>query len=156
MKTLLLATLLLVVACDSGSSVASGARSAPPLTATVDGTATTQTTVGGPAHLTVTVTNTGPAIPHLGLVFLKGDKWYDHHVITDGAGCTIDRNHNAFDCGDLAVGATAKFAIVGVAKDAGNFQYEVAFEELVPPFDFINNHPNGADTLTWSEAIVPA
>jgi hypothetical protein len=147
----LLLAALLMAGCDS-----SGTRSGPPLTATVDVTATTETTVGGSAFMTVAVTNTGPAIPDLGLVFFNGDLWYARHAITDAGGCTIDPFNKAFDCGDLAAGATTKFAIVGVAKDAGNFQYELALKELDQPFDFVNNHADGIDVKTWSEQIGPA
>jgi len=130
--------------------------SPPPLTATVEAFVTKSATVGGPAQLAVTLTNTGPVIPHLGLVFMSGDKWYDHHDVTDGGGCTVDRDHSAFDCGDLKAGQKATFTIVGTARDAGNFHYELAIQELVRPFAYVNDHPNGADVQVWDEAVLPS
>jgi hypothetical protein len=126
-----------------------------PLTATIETSATQDVAVGGRAQLVVKLTNTGPAIPHVGLVFMTADKWYEHHTITDLGGCTIASDASAFDCGDLAAGASASFSIVGAAKDAGTFHYEVALRELVQPFDFVNDHPDGADRQTWDETITP-
>ena len=85
-------------------------------TATVVTSATQNTTVGGQAQLVVMVTNTGPAIPHLGLVFLSADKWYDHHTVSDLGGCTLALDSSAFDCGDLKSGQTVTYTIAGTAK----------------------------------------
>ena len=132
-----------------------GCASPVPLTATIETSATQDVAVGGQAQLVVKLTNTGPAIPHLGLVFMTADKWYEHHTVTDLGGCTIASDASAFDCGDLAAGASASFSIVGAAKDAGTFHYELALRELVQPFDFVNDHPDGADLQTWDETITP-
>ena len=126
-----------------------------PPTATVETSATENVAVGGLAQLVVKLTNTGPAIPHLGLVFMTADKWYDHHTVTDLGGCTIATDASAFDCGDLAAGASASFSIMGTAKAAGSFHYQLALRELVQPFDFVNDHPDGADVQTWDETITP-
>lgn len=126
-----------------------------PLSATVETSATQSVAVAGRAQLVVKLTNTGPAIPHLGLVFMTADKWYVHHTVTDLGGCTVAIDASAFDCGDLAAGASASFSIVGAAKDAGTFHYELALRELVQPFDFVNDHPDGADVQTWDETITP-
>ena len=126
-----------------------------PLTATIETSATQDVAMGGRAQLVVKLTNTGPAIPHLGLVFMTSDKWYEHHTVTDLGGCTIASDASAFDCGDLAVGASASFSIVGAATDAGTFHYELALRELVQPYDFVNDHPDGADLQTWDETITP-
>ena len=130
-----------------------GCTTPVPPTATVETSATQTVAVGGRAQLVVKLTNTGPAIPHLGLVFETEDKWYDHHTITDLGGCTIATDASAFDCGDLAAGASASFSIVGTAKDAGTFHYQLALKELVQPYDFVNDHPDGADLQTWDETI---
>ena len=132
-----------------------GCASPVPLTATIETSATQDVAVGGQAQLVVKLTNTGPAIPHVGLVFMTADKWYEHHTVTDLGGCTIASDASAFDCGDLAAGASASFSIVGAAKDAGTFHYELALRELVQPFDFVNDHPDGADLQTWDETITP-
>jgi hypothetical protein len=124
-----------------------------PLSATIETSATQNVVVAGTAQLLVKLTNTGPAIPHLGLVFMTADKWYEHHTISDLGGCTVARDASAFDCGDLATGASAAFAIVGAAKDAGTFHYELAVRELVRPFDYVNDHPDGADVQKWDETI---
>jgi hypothetical protein len=129
----------------------------PPIfTATVATSATQNSTVGGQAQLVVMITNTGPLIPHLGLVFLSADKWYVHHTVSDLGGCTLAVDSSAFDCGDLKAGQTVTYTIAGTAKDAGNFHYELALRELVQPFDFVNDHPTGADLQIWDESIVPA
>ncbi|HXD81243.1 MAG TPA: hypothetical protein VNU27_06665 [Candidatus Acidoferrum sp.] len=132
-----------------------GCANPVPLTATVETSATQSAAVGGLAQLVVQLTNTGPAIPHLGLVFMTADKWYDHHTVTDFGGCTVASDASAFDCGDLAAGASASISIAGTAKDVGSFHYELALRELVQPFDFVNDHPDGADVQTWDETITP-
>jgi hypothetical protein len=143
----LVALVLLVSGCDNP---------VPP-TATVATSATQTVVVGGLSQLVVKVTNTGPAIiPHLGLVFMTADKWYEHHIVSDFGGCTLAAASSAFDCGDLGVGATASFVIVGSAREAGTFEYELALRELVHPFDFVNDHPDGADLQKWDETVTPA
>jgi hypothetical protein len=132
-----------------------GCTNPVPPTATVETSATQNVAVGGLAQLVVKLTNTGPAIPHLGLVFMTADKWYDHHTVTDLGGCTIATDASAFDCGDLAAGASASYSIVGTAKDAGSYHYQLALRELVQPYDFVNDHPDGADLQTWDETITP-
>lgn len=130
-----------------------GCSNPVPLTATIETSATQSVAVSGRAQLVVNLTNTGPTIPHLGLVFMTADKWYEHHTLSDLGGCTVASDQSAFDCGDLAAGATASFAIVGTAKDVGTFHYELALRELVRPFDYVNDHPDGADVQTWDETI---
>lgn len=71
-------SIVLVAFLASGICVSSD-----PLTATVDAVATQSAAVGGPAELVVKVTNTGPAIYHLGLVFRTTDRWYERHEMTD-------------------------------------------------------------------------
>jgi hypothetical protein len=133
----------------------SGCTDPVPLTAAVQTAATQEVAVGGRAQLVIQITNTGPAIPHLGLVFRTADKWYEHHTVSDLGGCALAPDASAFDCGDLGAGATASFMIVGTAKDAGSFHYEVALRELVRPFDYVNDHPSGADLQMWDETITP-
>jgi hypothetical protein len=130
-----------------------GCSNPVPLTATVETSATQNVAVSGRAQLVVKLTNTGPTIPHLGLVFMTADKWYEHHTVSDLGGCSVASDASAFDCGDLAAGATASFSIVGTAKDVGTFHYQLALRELVRPFDFVNDHPDGADLQTWDETI---
>ena len=88
-----------------------GCSNPVPLTATVETSATQNVAVSGRAQLVVKLTNTGPTIPHLGLVFMTADKWYDHHTVTDFGGCTVASDASAFDCGDLAAGASASISI---------------------------------------------
>jgi hypothetical protein len=133
----------------------SGCTNPVPLTAEVQTAATQGVVVGGRAQLVVQVTNTGPQIPHLGLVFMTADKWYEHHSVSDLGGCSVAPDASAFDCGDLEAGATASFTFVGTATAAGSFHYELALRELVRPFDYVNDHPAGADVQTWDETIPP-
>lgn len=125
----------------------------PALTADVSASATQSAIVGGRAQLVVNVTNTGPALSHLGLTFMSADKWYERHTVTDPGGCNVDADHSALDCGDLAAGASATFSITGTALAAGTFHYQLALRELVRPFRFVNDHPDGADLQTWNEIV---
>ena len=124
-----------------------------PFTADVSTSATQAATVGGRAQLVINVTNTGPTIPHVGLTFLSEDKWYERHSVTDPGGCTLELDSSAFDCGDLAAGATAIYTITGTALQAGTFHYRLALRELVRPFKYVNDHPDGADVQTWDETV---
>src|SRR5712691_5368927 len=126
-----------------------------PLSAIVETSATQQAVVGGRAQLLVKLTNTGPAIPHLGLVFRTADRWYEHHTVSDLGGCALAADASAFDCGDVEAGATASFLIVGTAKEAGTFHYELALRQLVRPFDYVNDHSDGADVHIWDETVTP-
>src|SRR5215472_7542827 len=110
--------------------LAAGPCASPqPLTATVSVVATTTARVGDVAQLVVKVTNTGPLIPHLGLVFRTDDRWYERHDLKDLAGCTVATQSSAFDCGDLAVDDSKTFSFAGVANVAGTFHYELAVRE---------------------------
>jgi hypothetical protein len=124
-----------------------------PLTATFASSASQNVVVGERVQLVVKVTNTGPLIPHLGLVFRTADKWYEHHMVTDLGGCTIAADTSAFDCGDLGADESASFVIAGTAKDPGTFHYELALRSLVRPFDYVNNHSDGAEVQMWDEIV---
>ena len=127
-----------------------------PFTADVSVSASQTASSGGRAQLVVNITNTGPAIPHIGLTFLSADKWYERHTVNDPGGCTVVTDYSALDCGDVAAGASATFSITGTAGQAGTFHYELALRELVQPFHYVNDHPNGADVQTWDETITKA
>ena len=118
-----------------------------PFTATFTTSASQNVVVGGRAQLVVKLTNTGPLIPHLGLVFRTADKWFERHTVSDLDGCTIAVDASAFDCGDLGAGES------GTAKDAGTFHYELALRSLVRPFDYVNNHSDGAEVQAWDETV---
>ena len=137
--------------------LASGLCSNPlPMTASVDASGSQSARVGDNVQLVVKVTNTGPLIPHLGLVFRTPDRWYERHKLTDLSGCLIARDESAFDCGDLAPGAAKTFSFHGTAAAAGTFHYELALRELVQPFDYVNDHSDGADAQVWDETVTPA
>lgn len=137
--------------------MATGLCSSPdPMTANVDAAGTQTAKVGDAVQLVVKVTNTGPLIPHLGLVFRTSDVWYDRHKMTDLGGCTIARDESAFDCGDLAKSESKTFSFHGVADSTGTFHYELALRELVQPFDYVNDHPDGADVQSWAETVTAA
>ncbi len=143
-KTLLGVVLLAFSACFDAPLV---------LTADISASATQAAAVGGRAQLVVNVTNTGPALSHVGLTFMSADKWYERHEVTDPGGCTVELEHSALDCGDLAAGASATFSITGTAIEAGTFHYQLAVRELVRPFRFVNDHADGADLQTWNETV---
>jgi len=144
MKAVVVLAVVLVSACLD---------TPPALTADVNVSASQTDAVGGRAQLVVNITNTGPAISHIGLTFMSADKWYERHTVTDPSGCTITTDYSALDCGDLAAGVSATFSITGTATQAGTFHYELALRELVRPFHYVNDHPNGADVQTWDETI---
>ena len=134
--------------------LASGLCSTPdPMTATVQAAGSQSAQVGDPVDLVVQVTNTGPLIPHLGLVFRTADRWYERHKMTDLGGCDIAKDESAFDCGDLAKGESKTYSFHGVANAAGTFHYELALRELVQPFDYVNDHRDGADAQSWDETV---
>jgi len=147
MKAALAVAVILLSAC---------ADTPPPFTADVNVSASQTDTVGGRAQLVVNVTNTGPTIPHIGLTFVSADKWYERHTLTDPGGCTVATDYSALDCGDLAAGASATFSITGTASQTGTFHYELELRELVRPFHYVNDHPNGADVQAWDETIAAA
>jgi hypothetical protein len=124
-----------------------------PLTAGVELAASHTEAVGSNVQLVVTVTNTGPLIPNLSLVFRTADRWYEVHRVTDLAGCTVAAGASAFDCGDLAVGETKTFTFTGVATVAGTFHYELGIRELVQPYDYVNDHQDGPDVQVWDEVV---
>lgn len=131
-----------------------GLCSAPvPLTATVTASATGAAMVGAPVQLIVNVTNTGPLIPHLGLVFRTQDRWYDAHKMTDLAGCAVAAVQSAFDCGDLQPSQSKTFSFAGTALAAGTFHYELALRELVQPYAYVDDHTDGPDVSVWDETI---
>ncbi len=135
--------------------VVAGCVNPVPLTATVSTSASQSVAIGGPAQLVVKLTNTGPAIPHLGLVFRTADKWYEHHTVSNLGGCTVAADASAFDCGDLGTGESASYSIIGTAKDAGSFHYELALRSLVRPFDYVNYRSDGAEIQVWDETVTP-
>jgi hypothetical protein len=141
-----LAAILFVVACSQPV----------PFTATIDAAASSTETVGSNVQLVVKVTNTGPLIPHLGLVFRTTDLWYQTHRMTDLGGCTIATDSSAFDCGDMKPNETKTFSFAGVAAKAGTFHYELAMRELVQPYDYVDDHPDGPDVQSWDETVVPS
>ncbi len=124
-----------------------------PLTANVEVIATTSAEVGGAVQLVVKVTNTGPLIPHLGLVFRTADKWYEKHRMTDLGGCVVAADSSAFDCGDLQAKESKTFSLHGVATTAGTFHYELALRQLVQPYDYVNDHHDGVDLQVWDETV---
>ena len=126
-----------------------------PLTAGVDLAASRAEAVGANAQLVVKVTNTGPLIPHLGLVFRTADRWYERHQVSDLAGCTVATDASAFDCSDLAAGEGKTFTFSGIATVAGIFHYKLAVRELVQPFDYVDDHPDGPDVQVWDETVTP-
>ena len=124
-----------------------------PLTATVDAIASTSADVGGAVQLVVKVTNTGPPIPHLGLVFRSADKWYERHRMTELGGCSVAAESSAFDCGDLQANESKTFSLGGIAMSAGTFHFELALRQLVQPFNYVNDHHDGADLQVWDEIV---
>lgn len=122
-------------------------------TATVEVIASTSAEVGGAVQLVVKVTNTGPLIPHLGLVFRTGDKWYEKHRMTDLGGCVVAADSSAFDCGDVQAKESKTFSLHGVATTAGTFHYELALRQLVRPYDYVNDHHDGVDLQVWDETV---
>ena len=123
-----------------------------PLTATVEAIASATAEVGGAVQLVVKVTNTGPLVPHLGLVFRTADKWYETHRMTELGGCTVVTDSSAFDCGDLPAKESRTLSLRGVATTAGTFHYELALRQLVQPFDYVNDH-HGVDAQIWDEVV---
>jgi hypothetical protein len=124
-----------------------------PMTAAVSVIASSSGHIGDLSQLIVKVTNTGPVIPHLGLVFRTSDHWYERHEMKELAGCVVVTESSGLDCGDLAMSDSRTLSFSGVANVAGTFHYELALRELVQPYDWVNDHADGADAQTWDETI---
>jgi hypothetical protein len=139
----LFAAVLMTMACESSA----------PFTGTVSVAASQESSAGGRSQLVVSVTNSGPAIPHLGLTFMTADRWYELHDVTDSGPCAVDLEQFGFDCGDLAAGASATYSIAGVAKEPGTYHYRLALRSLARPFHYVNDHADGADALVWDEIV---
>ncbi|TMG23353.1 MAG: hypothetical protein E6H99_00300 [Chloroflexi bacterium] len=73
--------------------------------------------------------------------------------MTDLGGCTIAEEQSAFDCGDLAKSESKTYSFQSIATTVGTFHYELALRELVHPFNYVNDHSDGADVLTWDETV---
>ena len=124
-----------------------------PLSAGVEVSTTQRAVVGSTEQLVIRVANTGPPIPQLGLVFRTPDVWFVTHRITELGGCTVAAESSAFSCGDLGAGVTRSYSFAGVALAAGAFHYELAVREMVQPFDYVDDHPDGPDVQAWDETV---
>lgn len=124
-----------------------------PLTANVEVLTTQTAVVGATEQLVVKVANSGPTIPQLGLVFRTPDVWFATHRMTNLGGCTVAAESAAFSCGDLGAGLTQSYSFTGVALAAGTFHYELGVREMVQPFDYVDDHPDGPDVQTWDETV---
>jgi hypothetical protein len=125
----------------------------PKPTIDLSGKSTVQARVGGSDDVEVTVKNTGNQPFSLLVIYLDGkDDWFKHHVVTDPAGCTINKNEERLECGRLGVGEVRMLTIVGSPKDAGNFDFQVAIVDQEQN-DLL--YPDG-DALDWREAVTPS
>jgi hypothetical protein len=134
-----------------------------PFKAEVTGETTTQTTVGGPVHLRLSIHNSGPDMEKLAVIFQTGsgyDNWLDHHDVTDAGSCQLDRKLKGFRCGALKSGATAEFDIMATAKHRGTFKYELAVADVSSSRPRYVNEARDGDKIKfkvegWSEEVVP-
>src|SRR5207302_9529226 len=81
-----------------------------PFTANVEQVASRDVKAGSAAQLVVKVTNTGPVIPHLDLVFRTADRWFERHKLTDLARCAISTEQYAISGGDLVQGESKAYS----------------------------------------------
>jgi hypothetical protein len=153
-----LACAAVTVACAGGPF-----GSLSPYKADVSGETTTQTTVGGPVHLRLSIRNTGPTMEKLAVIFQVGpgyENWLDHHELTDAGRCQPDRHLKGFRCGSLKSGATADLEINANAKDKGTFKYQFAVADLSGSRPQYVNEAAEGDRIKfkvegWSEEVVP-
>jgi hypothetical protein len=154
----LLACSTLALAC-AGSPL----TTLSPYKAEVTGETTSQTSVGGPAHIRLSVRNTGPDMQKLAVIFQTSDgydNWLDHHEVTDAGGCQVDRNLTGFRCGVLKTGATAEIDIMATARHRGTFKYELAVADVSGSRPRYVNESRDGDKIKfkvegWSEEVVP-
>jgi hypothetical protein len=112
---------------------------AGPLTAQISSTACPVAHVGDPACLKVTLTNTGPPISVLAMIF-DTDKpytdWFQHHTgaslaKTDpAAGCNFDLVKLEVVCGPVPAGSHLTIVLTGFVASLGTYQYAVHFGDL--------------------------
>lgn len=145
----------------------SGGASSNPAKISVDEKRIPQTAVGQPEEVQFTVVNKGTGdVQNLIVADLLKD-FKAHNVITgytcDPMGCQEDTNSAGFGdiltIGKLAVGQTVTIDIKAVAKDAGNFTYNVQFLDLgdnASDPNLTNADDGKVDSYTVDETVLPS
>jgi hypothetical protein len=112
----------------------------------------------------VSLTNTGPAIGRLAIIFRVGKPYADwieihpHAMLppsTTTQGCALDPSNSAIVCGPVAPKGEVAAYLQGLAKGTGTFKYAVAFADISSGTPvFLNQRINGAyQVLTYTETI---
>lgn len=112
----------------------------------------------------VSLTNTGPAIGRLAIIFRVGKPYTDwtanhpHAVLTASMttqGCSLDAVNSAIVCGSVAPKGEVAAYLQGAVQGTGTFKYAVAFADVSPGAPvFLNQRIDGTyQVLTYTETV---
>lgn len=112
----------------------------------------------------VSLTNTGPAIGRLAIIFRVGKPYTDwtanhpHAVLAASLttqGCSLDAVNSAIVCGSVAPKGEVAVYLQGAVQGAGTFKYAVAFADVSPGAPvFLNQRIEGPyQVLTYTETV---
>ena len=119
---------------------------------------------GDPSCFKVSLSNTGPAIGRLAIIFRVGKPytdWIAHHphalVATSMTtqGCALDATNSAMVCGPVGPKGEVAVYLQGVVQGTGTFKYAVAFADISSGKPvFLNQRIDGAyQVLTYTETV---
>jgi len=140
-------------------------RPAARLTANLFGTYCPVARIGDTACWRGGLTNTGPRIGRLAMIFVIGGgytNWFTTHSgpalsgFYTTAGCTIDAANARILCGAVPPGASVAAYLDGDVSKAGTFNYAVKFADISSgQVVYIDLNPDGTkQTVAWRESIV--
>ena len=140
-------------------------RAPAPLTARLSGSYCPVIRVGDTACWHGGLTNTGPRIGRLAMIFVVGGgytNWFTTHAgpslsgFYTTAGCTVDAANARILCGAVPAGASVSVYLDGDVSKAGAFSYAVKFADISSGgVVYIDQNPNGThQVVSWSESII--
>ena len=139
-------------------------RPAAPLTARLSGSYCPVMRIGDTACWHGGLTNTGPRIGRLAMIFVVGGgytNWFTTHAgpslsgFYTTAGCTVDAANARILCGAVPSGGSVSVYLEGDVSKAGVFGYAVKFADISSGrVVYIDQNANGThQVVSWSETI---
>jgi hypothetical protein len=154
---------------SSPSPIASAAAApqptaAQPLTAVLAGEYCPVSRLNSTACWHGSVTDTGPRIGKLALIFVTGGgytNWFTTHSTPalsgfyTSAGCELDAAHMRMVCGSVSSGGSLEVYLIGDASKRGTFHYAVKFADISSGTPiYIDQNPDGThQVVSWFETI---